>query len=210
MLSQFNISIFFYPRYGMNIYLSLRSIYTYFPFFLPRVIHPNPYFLSRATRYINIVFSIRGAGQNKYSGEETFTEEEEGEAGFSSGSVSLDGDEGSHDGHHPTLRPHFSWAHSDIFPDFEKINKIYEFLNVYSDPITEFQVQQTGIQWCINHVTCSHPELTQDHVLTSAYVIIFWTVATNGVNKSVWRKKDCSWLPSTNMQWISLLKHQQM
>jgi len=48
-------------------------------------------------------------GQEKFSGEEAFTEEEEeGEAGFSSGSVSLDGDEGSHDGHHPTLRPHFS------------------------------------------------------------------------------------------------------
>ena len=65
-------------------------------------------------------------------------------------------------------------------------------------------------QWCINRVTCSHPELTQDHVLTSAYIRIFLTVATNGVNESVWRKQDCSWLPSTNMQWISLLKHQQM
>ena len=54
---------------------------------------------------------------------------------------------------------------------------------------------QSYYQGCINRRTCSHPELTQDQVLTSAYVIIFCTVATNAVNKSVWRKKDCSWLP---------------
>ena len=29
------------------------------------------------------------------------------------------------------------------------------------------------VQWCIIRLTCSHPELTKDHVLTSAYVIIF-------------------------------------
>ena len=40
-------------------------------------------------------------------------------------------------------------------------------------------------QGCINRGTCSHPELNQDQVLTSAYVIIFCTVATNAVNKSV-------------------------
>ena len=28
-------------------------------------------------------------------------------------------------------------------------------------------------QWCIIRLTCSHRELTKDHVLTSAYVIIF-------------------------------------
>ena len=28
-------------------------------------------------------------------------------------------------------------------------------------------------QWCIIRWTCSHPELTKDHVLTSAYVLIF-------------------------------------
>ena len=42
---------------------------------------------------------------------------------------------------------------------------------------------------------CSYPELTKDHVLTSAYVYIFRTVTRNAVNKSVWRKKDCFWLP---------------
>ena len=50
-------------------------------------------------------------------------------------------------------------------------------------------------QWCIIRLTCSYPELTKDHVLTSAYVIIFRTVARNAVNKSAWRKKNCSWLP---------------
>ena len=32
---------------------------------------------------------------------------------------------------------------------------------------------------------CSYPELTKDHVLTSAYVNIFRTVTRNAVNKSV-------------------------
>ena len=50
-------------------------------------------------------------------------------------------------------------------------------------------------QWYIIRLTCSHLELTKDHVLTSAYVSIFWTVARNALKKSVCRKKDCSWLP---------------
>ena len=65
-------------------------------------------------------------------------------------------------------------------------------------------------QGYINRSTCSYPELTSCHVLTSAYVIIFWAVARNAVNKSVWRKKTVLDFPSTNMQWISLFKHQQM
>ena len=59
-----------------------------------------------------------------------------------------------------------------------------------------------GIQGYINRGTCSYPELTSCHVLTSAYVIIFWAVARNAVNKSVWRKKTVLDFPSTNMQWI--------
>ena len=39
--------------------------------------------------------------------------------------------------------------------------------------------------WCIFCLTCSHPELTEDHVLTSAYVKVFRTVTRNAVNKSV-------------------------
>ena len=40
-------------------------------------------------------------------------------------------------------------------------------------------------QGCIFRLTCSHPELTEDHVLTSAYAKIFRTVTRNAVNKSV-------------------------
>ena len=54
-------------------------------------------------------------------------------------------------------------------------------------------------QGCIFRLKCSHPEVTEDHVLTSAYVKIFRTAARNAINKSVWRKKDSFWLP--------LLKH---
>ena len=41
------------------------------------------------------------------------------------------------------------------------------------------------VQGCISCVTCSYPELTEDHVLTSAYVKIFRNVTRNAVNKSV-------------------------
>ena len=44
-------------------------------------------------------------------------------------------------------------------------------------------------QGCISCGTCSYLELTEDHVLTSAYVKIFRTVTRNAVNKGVWRKK---------------------
>ena len=40
-------------------------------------------------------------------------------------------------------------------------------------------------QGCMFRLTCSYPELTEDHVLTSAYVKIFRTVTRNAVNKSV-------------------------
>ena len=46
-------------------------------------------------------------------------------------------------------------------------------------------MRQHRDQGCIFRLTCSHPELTEDHVLTSAYVKIFRTVTRNGVNKSV-------------------------
>ena len=39
-------------------------------------------------------------------------------------------------------------------------------------------------QGCISCGTCSYPELTEDHVLTSAYVKIFRIVTRNAVNKS--------------------------
>ena len=40
-------------------------------------------------------------------------------------------------------------------------------------------------QGCISCGPCSCPELTEDHVLTSAYVEILRTVTRNAVNKSV-------------------------
>ena len=64
-------------------------------------------------------------------------------------------------------------------------------------------------QGWIFRLTCSHPELTKNHVLTSAFVEIFRIVTRNAINKSVWRKKDCSWLPlnihAMNI-WLSSLK----
>ena len=39
-------------------------------------------------------------------------------------------------------------------------------------------------QGSIFRLTCSFPELTKDHVLTSAYVKIFRTVTRNAVNNS--------------------------
>ena len=39
-------------------------------------------------------------------------------------------------------------------------------------------------QGCISCGTCSYPELTEDHVLTSACVKIFRIVTRNAVNKS--------------------------
>ena len=64
-------------------------------------------------------------------------------------------------------------------------------------------------QGCISCVTCSYPELTEDHVLTSAYVKIFRIVTRNAVNKSFWRKKDCSWPPLNKYAmniWLSSLR----
>ena len=40
-------------------------------------------------------------------------------------------------------------------------------------------------QGCIFRLACSHPEMTEDNVLTSAYVKIFRTATRNAVNKSV-------------------------
>ena len=44
---------------------------------------------------------------------------------------------------------------------------------------------ETVVQGCISCGTCSYPELTEDHVLTSTYVKILRTVTRNAVNKSV-------------------------
>ena len=71
------------------------------------------------------------------------------------------------------------------------------------------RIASTRRQGCISCGTCSYPELTEDHVLTSAYVKIFRIVTRNAVNKSFWRKKDCSWPPLNKYAmniWLSSLK----
>ena len=45
-----------------------------------------------------------------------------------------------------------------------------------------FQLSPTLNQGCIFRLTCSHPELTKDHVLTSAYVKYLKTATKNAVN----------------------------
>ena len=47
-------------------------------------------------------------------------------------------------------------------------------------------------QGCVFRLTCSHPELNEDHVLTSAYVKSFRTVTRNAVNKSVGEHENIS------------------
>ena len=44
---------------------------------------------------------------------------------------------------------------------------------------------QSAHQGCIFRLTCSHRELTEEHVLTSAYVKISRTLTINAKNKSV-------------------------
>ena len=55
-------------------------------------------------------------------------------------------------------------------------------------PILEFENHKKTIFLMAGvpfRLTCSHPELTEDHVLTRAHVKIFRTVMRNAVNKSV-------------------------
>ena len=74
----------------------------------------------------------------------------------------------------------FSSRHT-FFRDFE--SGCFKHVDIHKFSL--FVMKLTDTQWCIIRLTCSHPELTKDHVLISAYVIIFGTVARNAVNKSV-------------------------
>ena len=51
--------------------------------------------------------------------------------------------------------------------------------------ITHNGSERLPMQGCISCGTCSYPKLTEDHVLTSAYVKIFRTVTRNAINKGV-------------------------
>ena len=86
----------------------------------------------------------------------------------------------------------------------------FGFSRIHTLPIKILIIPLSSVsQGCIFRLTCSHPELTEDHVLTSAYLKIFRTVTRNAVNKSVWRKKDCFWLPFNKHAmniWLSSLR----
>ena len=60
---------------------------------------------------------------------------------------------------------------------------VYALIKIFGKPSSFVNI--TELQGCIFRLTCSHPELTEDHVLTSSYVKIFRTVTRNAVNKSV-------------------------
>jgi len=84
----------------------------------------------------------------------------------------------------------------------------------FMQKVENLWLENTQYQGCISCGPCSCPELTEDHVLPSAYVEIFRTVTRNAVNKSVWRKKDCFWLPlnkhAMNIFIYSLFIHYQI
>ena len=88
----------------------------------------------------------------------------------------------------------------------------FQRLSKWVDPWILFNLWsncQNPQQGCISCGTCSYLELTEDHVLTSAYVKIFRIVTRNAVNKSFWRKKDCSWPPLNKYAmniWLSSLR----
>ena len=69
------------------------------------------------------------------------------------------------------------------FPLFN-VGKMFEFNGAIQD-VSLGPIRYLSDQGCIFRLTCSHPDLTKDHVLTSAYVKFFRTVTRNVVNKGV-------------------------
>ena len=102
--------------------------------------------------------------------------------------------------------------HSKLFRKFWRSRGTKEpaYITVFSFLYLYFLIFISyACQGCISCGTCSYLELTEDHVLTSAYVKIFRIVTRNAVNKSFWRKKDCSWPPLNKYAmniWLSSLK----
>ena len=72
----------------------------------------------------------------------------------------------------------FLFQFSFVFTLFYMIHALFEVLLLVT-------TTQPAVQGCIFRLTCSFPELTEDHVLTSAYVKFFRIVTRNDVNKSV-------------------------
>ena len=65
--------------------------------------------------------------------------------------------------------------------DDQKVNRLVTLNTITSVCLSVIHRLQGGIKCG----TCSYPELTEDHVLTSAYVKIFRTVTRNAVNEGV-------------------------
>ena len=65
--------------------------------------------------------------------------------------------------------------HNDAIPGLTMLPSTHSPISLY---------KAAWWQGCISCGTCSYPELTEDHVLTSAYVKIFRIVTRNAVNKS--------------------------
>ena len=59
------------------------------------------------------------------------------------------------------------------------------FSSLFKETFFFRRIVPSDLQGCISCGPCSYPELTEDHVLTSAYDKIFRTVTRNAVNKSV-------------------------
>ena len=77
---------------------------------------------------------------------------------------------------------------SDCVFDICVINALYQFghEHIMGDILSStYKYLDTHVQGCIFRLTCSYPELTEDHVLTSAYVKILRTVTRNAVNEGV-------------------------
>ena len=69
--------------------------------------------------------------------------------------------------------------------DYTKCSLILNTCNLQKKSPKKTPIMIVKSQRCIFRLTCSHPELTEDHVFTSAYVKFFRTVTRNAVNKSV-------------------------
>ena len=61
----------------------------------------------------------------------------------------------------------------------------HDVVMVDDDVDDVFYLLLVVVQGCISCGTCSYPELTEDHVLTNAYVKFFRIVTRNAVNKIV-------------------------
>ena len=107
---------------------------------------------------------------------------------------------------HPFFTPFFSFAIESYFllivnqrqknlgsrvallpGKFLRIRKVFARITKKTVKLSQYfqNYPEYSRQGCIFRLKCSHPQVTEDHVLTSAYVKTFRTVRSNAVNKSV-------------------------